>query len=300
MMDPEATVAIVDLKADGGDFEPFAARADFYHAGMGPGTVEKVAAMLTEAAVRMDSPSRYGRKPLLILIDEAHEIAGHKAIGPLLERLVRSGRAAGIILVLSTQRTSKASIPADITTSMIHRVCLRVGDQPTNDLALGTGAYARGLDATKFTEPGQAWVIGFGSAPVQAKLVSNGADVIEPIAALPREPRPILGASSDPQPEQAPEQAWPIILGDLYDIWPVDHAQQIRQRNAFLDDLAARLAAQWPGRYDGMDRARLRTELRDCGVEPRLKVRVGPDQGPGLAIGDITPPSRNTGPTRTP
>ncbi|HEX5543604.1 MAG TPA: cell division protein FtsK [Micromonospora sp.] len=104
----------------------------------------------TELAARPGS----GLHPVLILIDEAHELFGDPAIGKnaavAAERLIKRGRALGLMVVLATQIPDRTSLPPNITRCVNVRWCLAVQDQVANDMILGTGAYKRGQTATAY------------------------------------------------------------------------------------------------------------------------------------------------------
>lgn len=91
-----------------------------------------------------------GLHPIVIVIDEAHELLPDKEVAKALERLIKRGRALGIIIILATQIPDKNSVPPNITRCVTMRWCLAVQDQVANDMILGTGAYKRGLAATAY------------------------------------------------------------------------------------------------------------------------------------------------------
>ncbi|MGC5018988.1 cell division protein FtsK [Micromonospora sp. DT47] len=95
-----------------------------------------------------------GLHPVVIVIDEAHELFGDTTVGKeaamAAERLIKRGRALGIIIVLATQIPDKTSLPPNITRCVTVRWCMAVQDQVANDMILGTGAYKRGLTATSY------------------------------------------------------------------------------------------------------------------------------------------------------
>lgn len=95
-----------------------------------------------------------GLHPVFILVDEAHELFGHPDVGKdaaaAAERLIKRGRALGLIVVLATQIPDRSSLPPGITRCVNTRWCLAVQDQVANDMILGTGAYKRGLSATHY------------------------------------------------------------------------------------------------------------------------------------------------------
>jgi DNA segregation ATPase FtsK/SpoIIIE, S-DNA-T family len=80
--------------------------------------------------------NRRGLHPLVVAIDECQELFGNKQFGAeageLDERIIKLGRAFGVILLLATQRPDKDSLPTGITANVGTRLALRVTDQTTN------------------------------------------------------------------------------------------------------------------------------------------------------------------------
>jgi len=92
-----------------------------------------------------------GLHPVFILIDEFHELLmNRKGVAEKCERVIRRGRALGIIFVLATQIPDANTIPTSITKCVSVRVCMSVADWQSNDQILGTGAYKRGHSATMY------------------------------------------------------------------------------------------------------------------------------------------------------
>ncbi len=120
-----------------------------------------------------------GLHPVVILIDEAHELfLGRPEAGLLAERLIRRGRAFGIIVILATQIPDKDSLPTNITRCVNMRWCLAVQDQVANDMILGTGSYKRGVTGTNFrprVDAGWGMVTGLdeGNAAVRSFFPSE-------------------------------------------------------------------------------------------------------------------------------
>lgn len=117
---------------------------------------------------QMAGSRRHGLHPLVVAIDELQELTGHskfgKEAGELLVKIVKLGRALGIILLLATQRPDKDSMPTGITANVGTRFCLRVMSWIENDMILGTGAYKSGVRATMFTkrDKGMGYLVGAG------------------------------------------------------------------------------------------------------------------------------------------
>jgi S-DNA-T family DNA segregation ATPase FtsK/SpoIIIE len=88
---------------------------------------------------------------VFILIDEFHELLlNRKGVAEKCERVIRRGRALGIMFVLATQIPDANTIPTSITKCVSIRICMSVADWQSNDQILGTGAYKRGHTATMF------------------------------------------------------------------------------------------------------------------------------------------------------
>lgn len=104
-------------------------------------------AITPEVAARKGS----GLHPVLILIDEFHELLlNRKGVADKCERVIRRGRALGIMLELATQIPDANTVPTAITKCVQIRICMSVADWQSNDQILGTGAYKRGHTATMF------------------------------------------------------------------------------------------------------------------------------------------------------
>src|SRR5918992_4667983 len=106
-----------------------------------------------------------GLHPIVAIFDEVHTLFEHDEYGPPAAKdgadLIRKARAYGIILILTTQRPDKNSVPKPISDNAILRFCLAVTGHLANNLILGTGAYARGVRATMFDpqhDAGTGWL----------------------------------------------------------------------------------------------------------------------------------------------
>ena len=77
----------------------------------------------------------------------------------------RLGRKLGVFLILSTQRPDNDSLPPKIRDLATVRFCLKVPDQVSNDMILGTGSYKAGYRASEFRpkiDAGLGWFKGEG------------------------------------------------------------------------------------------------------------------------------------------
>jgi S-DNA-T family DNA segregation ATPase FtsK/SpoIIIE len=104
-------------------------------------------------------------RPVVAFFDEVQNVVLHPEYGAQFAEdiayVIRLGRAYGIIVVLATQRPDKDSLPTAVTGLVSCRLCLKVPDQVTNDMILGTGAYKSGYDSSIFrakTDAGLAWL----------------------------------------------------------------------------------------------------------------------------------------------
>lgn len=90
--------------------------------------------------------------PRVIVIDEVQELFTHDdykdEAAAMATRLIKKGRAYGLILILLTQNPDAPSLPSSVSSSVGTRLCLAVMEWRANNNVLGTGAYDRGLRAT--------------------------------------------------------------------------------------------------------------------------------------------------------
>ncbi|WP_246107814.1 FtsK/SpoIIIE domain-containing protein [Saccharothrix saharensis] len=99
-----------------------------------------------------DNP-RLGLHPIILSIDECHELFQHRKYGKRAEelavKLIKRGRKYGIVLLLATQSPTKDSIPKEITRNVSCGVAFAVADHIANDGLLGSGKYRAGVRATE-------------------------------------------------------------------------------------------------------------------------------------------------------
>jgi DNA segregation ATPase FtsK/SpoIIIE, S-DNA-T family len=109
-----------------------------------------------------------GLHPLVVFVDEIQELflsRFGKQVAEIAEKVIKLGRALGVILLLGTQIPDRDSLPPGITRNVSTRFCLSVTDQVANDMILGTSAYKSGYRATVFepvTEAGWGILAGMG------------------------------------------------------------------------------------------------------------------------------------------
>jgi S-DNA-T family DNA segregation ATPase FtsK/SpoIIIE len=112
-----------------------------------------------------------GLAPIVLAVDECQELFTHPLYGSeaaeLCLRLIKLGPAVGIIIVLATQRPDRDSLPTGISANAGVRFCLRVMDQISNDMILGTSRYKGGVRATQFgvKDKGIGYLVGATDDP---------------------------------------------------------------------------------------------------------------------------------------
>lgn len=129
-----------------------------------------------------------GLHPLVMIVDECQEVFSHPEYGgeagKLAEKIIRRGRALGVILILATQRPDKDSLPTGVSANAGIRFCLRVMGQTENDMILGTSAYKNGIRATTLSpsERGVGYLVGVGDAATVLRTYYLDGPASEPIA----------------------------------------------------------------------------------------------------------------------
>jgi S-DNA-T family DNA segregation ATPase FtsK/SpoIIIE len=196
-----------------------------------------------------------GLHPLFVLLDEFHELLmARKGVAEKIERILRRGRALGIMLVLATQIPDSNTIPTGITKQVSVRMCFSVSDWQSNDQILGTGAYKRGHSATMF-RPGYdaGWAVtqGLERAGQTVKTYFPDPDAR---AAIVERMRELRGGTVVGQQEQRVKAR--NMLADV--------RQCMRDGEAGLswETLAERLAVLVPEVYEGITGDMVRESLK--------------------------------------
>ncbi|MFI7697343.1 cell division protein FtsK [Nonomuraea sp. NPDC049655] len=215
-----------------------------------------------------------GLHPLVIFLNEAQELFQHKdygvEAGELCEKVIKLGRALGVILLLDTQIPDKDSLPTGITRNVNTRVCMSVRDQVANDMILGTGMYKAGYRATVFepgddTDPGDAgWgvVVGVGKPGPRRSFEVNALQAKQVIARA-IEMRVAAGTMPERNTQPRHEPSADDLLADLAQVWP---AAEEAAWNAILCE---RLAKLRPEVYGGWRSEQLTSALKPHGVKVR-------------------------------
>lgn len=231
-----------------------------------------------------------GLHPLVVFIDEVQELIlspfGKKA-GDTLEKVIKLGRALGVILLLGTQIPDKDSLPTGITRNVNTRFCLSVADQAANDMILGTSAYRAGYRATVFrpvVEAGWGILAGLGDTAARRcfKVDTDAAGRVVARAVALR-----TRAGTLPAPDTATRDAGPAydVLADVAAVWPVG------EDAAWNETLIERLTELRPDVYAGWKPVQLTSALDVHGVKVaqigrRIKGKTVNRRGPSHA--DIT------------
>jgi S-DNA-T family DNA segregation ATPase FtsK/SpoIIIE len=235
-----------------------AKRVDHY-AALGRAPENKVT---TELA----SLSGSGLHPLVVVIDEIQELFRHprfgKDAGEMAEKVIKLGRALGVVLIIGTQIPDKDSLPTGITRNVNTRFCLSVADQTANDMILGTSAYKLGYRATVFepgTEAGWGILAGLGKPGARRSFYVDNDDAAK-VMARAIAARVAAGAMPDPEAIEAAATPAYDVLTDVATIWPAG------EDAVWNETLIERLTALRPDVYTGWQPVQLTSALSTYGV----------------------------------
>ncbi|MEU1385809.1 MULTISPECIES: cell division protein FtsK [unclassified Nonomuraea] len=211
-----------------------------------------------------------GLHPLVVFLNEVQELFQHKdygtEAGELCEKVIKLGRALGVILLLDTQIPDKDSLPTGITRNVNTRVCLSVRDQVANDMILGTGMYKAGYRATVFQpvdDAGWGVVVGVGKPGARRGFEVNGDQARRVIDRAIRA-RTEAGTLPAPATQTRPEPPTYDLLADVVTVWPDG------EDAAWNAQLCERLTALRSEVYGGWQSEQLTSALKPLGV------KVGP------------------------
>jgi S-DNA-T family DNA segregation ATPase FtsK/SpoIIIE len=235
-------------------------------------------------------------RPVLATFDEIQNAIMHPQYGPRitddLAYVERLGRAYGIMLILATQRPDAETLPPKIRDLAIIKFCLKVPDQPSNDMILGTGAYKAGYRASEFRpkiDAGLGWFKGEGD-PQAVRTHYLDLDDTAKVAARARAMRAAAGvltgyAAGDEAPGEDARSFAADVLAVFADA-PKLHCETI----------AARLRAHLPGVYADITGPATGAQLRGLGIEvkqvrePAAGVKAGCDRAAVEAVTDAAGP----------
>lgn len=252
---------------------------------------------------------RRNLRPIGAIFDEVQNLILHPDHGgpALVEDLAhveRLGRAYGIFIIFATQRPDGDALPPKVRDLALVRFCLKVPDQVSNDMILGTGAYKAGYRASEFrldVDRGLGWYNGAGDMQAVRTLYLDLHDTAR-IADRARAMRQAAGVLSgyalgdtdadEPASDFAADAL--TVFGDARALW--------------CESIAVRLREHLPARYADITQEAVSSQLRALGVpvknvrEPGRQPRKGCERAALHTItGDHdTPPDTPPGPAPGP
>jgi S-DNA-T family DNA segregation ATPase FtsK/SpoIIIE len=221
-------------------------------------------------------------RPVICVVDEVHNAFQHPVYGEQIaadmEFVMRLGRAYGIAFVIATQRNGAGSIPPIISAVIVCRFCLKVNDQTTNDMALGTGAYKAGYNSVIFRreiDAGQGWLLGAEEPCAPRTFYQNIPDtrrVVDRAVAQRVKDGTLSGYALGEKEEQGERS----LLADVESVFGP------AEKHLYWETVATRLAARFPGTYTGLTAEAVSADVRrltgresDEGREPGGANRAG-------------------------
>jgi DNA segregation ATPase FtsK/SpoIIIE, S-DNA-T family len=306
-LDPRAELWVYELKGTG-DLDPLTQVAARYASGADDDDIEQALTALRdlrqecsrraavikglpktvcpENKVTPDLASRkgLGLHPLVVAIDECQELFSHpefgKEAGELAEKVIKLGRALGVVLMLATQRPDARSLPTGVSANVGTRFCLRVMGQVENDMILGTSMYRNGVRATMFTkrDKGIGYLVGAADDPQIVRTCYVDGPTAERICQRARAARELAGtltghAAGQQQPTPATRRD--TLLDDLLAVIPATEPK------AWTETVVERLAGLRPDVYGGLTRDQLTAALRPWGITTGQVWGTDPATGKG-------------------
>jgi DNA segregation ATPase FtsK/SpoIIIE, S-DNA-T family len=296
-LDPLADLGINELSGKG-DLEPLAKVCDRYVSGLDDESIAYAAESARLLRVELDRRSKHfgtyprtakpeGKltrelaardrklRPRVEIFDEVQNLLMHPEHGRQaaedLAYVIRVGRALGIIVILSTQRPDKESVPPAVTGLIICRFCLMVPGQVENDMVLGTSAYKNGYKSTSFrpkVDAGLGWLKGSEDGiPQITRTYYLNLPACERIASRARDIRDRAGVLTGYALGEVDDAAPRDVLADVLAVLGDD-------AGLHWAELADRLANRWPDRWSDISAESLSAQLRSLGV-PSVDVRMG-------------------------
>ncbi|MBO4159310.1 cell division protein FtsK [Micromonospora antibiotica] len=230
------------------------------------------------------STKRLGLQPIVIGVDECQVWFEHAKYGDEFEEictdLIKRGPAAGITLILATQRPDAKSLPTGISANAVLRFCLKVMGHTENDMVLGTSMHKSGIKATMFSrrDRGIGYLAGEGDDPTITRTFYIDGPTAEQVTRRARALREKAGTLTG------------HAAGQSVDTTAV-------RRDTLLDDIAAimsdteaklwsevvcdRLTGLRPEVYTGLTREQLTAALKPHGVTTGQVWGTDPDTGKG-------------------
>jgi DNA segregation ATPase FtsK/SpoIIIE, S-DNA-T family len=316
-LDPRAELRIFELKGSG-DLDALAKVAYAYASGIDDETIAACVANLRDVLADIErraktiaklpktlcpenkvTPQLAGQKslglhPLVVVIDECQNLFSHpaygKEAGELCEKIIKLGRAFGVILLLATQRPDAASLPTGVSSNAGIRFCLRVMGQTENDMVLGTSMYKNGVRATTFTtrDLGIGYLVGAAIDPQIVRSYGVDNPAADRICDRARTARIAAGTLAGYAAGEASDQAEQVASTLLADVLAVIRTDEPKVWN---ETVVARLTELRPELYEGWTVEQLTAALKPYGVKTgQVWGQTGEGKGAnrrGIVRGDV-------------
>ena len=224
--------------------------------------------------------------PIACVVDEAQNLFSHEKYGKQAGEdatfIIKIGPAFGVFLILATQRPDAKSLPTGVSANVSQRFCLKVMDQTSNDMVLGTSAYKNGIRATTFRpeiDAGLGYQIGAAAQPLVVRTFYLNLPDTERAAKRARTLREHAGTLSGValgQDDQAPQRD---VLADAAEVLAGVNGMH-------WQPLADRLAERFPERWAEATGEAVRAELGARGV-PSVVVVMGGTRARGCRAADV-------------
>ena len=221
-----------------------------------------------------------GLHPLIVGIDEAQELFSHKQhgeeAGELAERIIKLGRALGIVLLLATQRPDAKSLPTGVSANTGTRFCLKVMGQLENDMILGTSMYRNGVKATMFANDdyGIGYLVGNGEPTIVKTFYLDLPDA-EKICERARALREAAGTLAVPATGNVDQVRDHDLLADILEVVPATETK------VWSETVTAALAELRPEVYGGWKPEQLTAALKPYGIATGQVWSTDPATGKG-------------------
>jgi len=223
----------------------------------------------------------------LVAIDEVHRYLEHdqhgKLIADLLTDLVKVGPAAGIMLVLATQKPDSKAIPSKLRDAIGSRFGLKTMTWQASEAILGTGTSKAGIDASRLqrSHKGVGYLLGADDGELAEKgaqvVRTHMADgpVITKICVRGRELRVLAGTLQGVAAGEEPMAERPVasLLDDVLAVF------EQGETRLWSETICARLAELRPEDYDGWDQTLFATAVKPYGIETAQMNMQHPDGG---------------------
>jgi S-DNA-T family DNA segregation ATPase FtsK/SpoIIIE len=225
-----------------------------------------------------------GLHPIVVGVDECQVWFEHPVYGEEFEEictdLVKRGPAAGIVLILATQRPDAKSLPTGISANAVLRFCLKVMGHTENDMVLGTGTHKAGIRATIFSrrDKGIGYLAGEGDDPQITRTFYIDNPTAEAIVtrarALREKAGTITGHAAGHRVDTTTVRR-DTLLDDILTVMPAADAK------LWTETVLDRLGGLRPDAYTGMTREQISAALKVWNVKARQVWGTDPTTGEG-------------------